>query len=82
MQDELSRENYVLEENHAELEKHLIAEYLKKHGYTQESLSKLPEAQSRKLLNEASIYASGKLAEIEDRARFTTGLRETGRDLK
>lgn len=62
------------EEIHAELEKSLINEYLKRKGYTLESLNKLPEDEAHRIMSEASTYASGKLAEIENRARYTNNL--------
>jgi len=62
------------EEIHAELEKSLINEYLKRKGYTKESLKKLPEDEASRIIVEASTYASGKLAEIENRARYTQNL--------
>ena len=64
------------EEIHAELEKSLISEYLKRKGYTKESLNKLPEDEAYRIIVEASTYASGKLAEIENRARYTQNLQE------
>jgi hypothetical protein len=60
---------------HAELEKSFIVEYLKREGYTLESLNKLPEGEAHRIMSEASIYASGKLAEIDNRARYTQNLR-------
>ncbi len=62
------------EEIHAELEKSLINEYLKRKGYTLESLNKLSEDEAHRIMSEASTYASGKLAEIENRARYTNNL--------
>jgi hypothetical protein len=62
------------EEIHAELEKSLINEYLKRKGYTKESLNKLPEDEAHRIMSEASTYASGKLAEIDNRARYTQNL--------
>ena len=63
------------EEIHAELEKSLIGEYLKRKGYTLESLNKLPEDEAHQIMSEASTYASGKLAEIENKARYTQNLK-------
>ena len=63
------------EDIHAELEKSLIDEYLKREGYTLESLNKLPEGEAHRILSEASTYASGKLAEIDNRAQYTRNIR-------
>ena len=65
------------EDIHAELGKRLIDEYLKARGYTRESLARLAAAESQRIMNEASTYASCKLAEIENKARFTQNLQET-----
>lgn len=62
------------DEARAVLEKGLINEYLKNKGYSRESLKKLPENEARRLLTEASIYASGKLTEIETKARLKQNL--------
>lgn len=59
-----------MEEIHAFLEKTLIETYLKGKGYKLEELGGLPEAEAKRLMREASTYASGKLAELEDRAHF------------
>lgn len=55
---------------HAQLEQAFIAEFLKTRGHTLESLHKLPAEEARRLMTEASIYASTHLAEVETRARF------------
>ncbi len=70
------------DEIHALLEKCLINAYLKSKGYTHESLKNLPEEKAHQILKEASTYASGKLAEIEIRARFTEDLQESGHSLE
>ncbi len=60
------------------LEKGLIDEYLEKKGYARGSLKKLPEDEARRLMTEASIYASGKLTEIETKARFKQDIKGIG----
>lgn len=60
----------AMEDMHASLEKTLIETYLKGKGYKLEELEGLPKAEAKRLMKEASIYASGKLAELEDRAHF------------
>ena len=60
------------------LEKGLIDEYLKNQGYDRESLKKLPEDEAHRLMTEASIYASGKLTEIETKARLKQDLKDIG----
>ena len=66
------------DEIHALLERCLIEEYLKSKGYTPEGLKTLPENEAQQLKREASTYASGKLSEIEIRARFTEDLHDAG----
>jgi hypothetical protein len=70
------------EEIHALLERCLIDKYLKGKGYTRDSLKSLPDEVARQLMKEASTYASGKLSEIEIRARFTKDLQDTGHSLE
>ncbi len=60
----------IMEDMHAALEKTLIEAYLKGKGYTLEGLKTLPEAEATQLMKEASTYASGKLAELEERAHL------------
>jgi hypothetical protein len=54
----------------AQLEKSLIEEYLHGLGLSLAGLHELPEIEARRLMVEASIYASTHLTVIEDRARF------------
>ena len=70
--------NEAVEEIHALLEKCLIDGYLKKKGYTRESLKNLPEDVAKQLMKEASIYASGKLSEIEIKARLVKDIQDAG----
>ena len=70
------------DETRAILEKGLINEYLKNKGYSRESLKKLPEDKARRLMTEASIYSSGKLAEIETKARHKQKLKDIGSSLE
>lgn len=66
----------IMENKHAGLERSLIETYLKSKGYTREDLKKLPEPEARQLMKEASVYASGKLAELEERAQFLQELHD------
>ena len=52
------------------LESSFIEEYLRLKGCRWEDLSLLPEAQAKRLMIEASRYASLKLAEHEARAKL------------
>lgn len=54
----------------AALERMYIEEYLRGKGLSLKAIHTLPEKQAKALLKEASIYASCRLAEIEQRARF------------
>jgi hypothetical protein len=55
---------------HAQLERALIEEHLRGQGWSLARLHELPEAEARQLMAEASLYASIRLTEIENRARF------------
>ena len=66
------------EEIHAELERCFIGDYLKRKGCTSEGLNKLPEAEARQIMSEASAYASGKLAEIESREHTRQNIKGLG----
>ncbi len=66
----------LMEDIHAFLEKTLIEAYLKGKGYALDDLKKLPEAEARLLMKEASTYASGKLAEVEVKAHFMQELHD------
>ena len=58
----------------AELERHFIREYLLRHGVIPGLVKLLPEEQRKPLMSAASLYASGRLAEVEDRAHWVQGL--------
>lgn len=59
-----------LEDPESQLELAFIEEYLQRHGYDSKSVRALPEAEVLLLLEAASIYAAGKLAEFESRAHY------------
>ena len=54
-----------LEAPFASLEREYIEAYLRSRGFTLESVQHLPEPVAHKLMQEASVYASCKLAEIQ-----------------
>jgi hypothetical protein len=60
----------IIEDPNALLERALIEEYLKQQGYSLKTLKTLPKDVVEKLMKEATRFASLKLEEIEDRARF------------
>lgn len=66
----------LMEDMHAVLEKTLIETYLKGKGHSLEDLQKLPAEEAKQLMKEASTYASGKLAELEERAHFLQELHD------
>lgn len=66
----------ITEDMHAALEKSLIEAYLKGKGFTLADLKKLPEETAKQLMKDASVYASGKLAELEERAHFVEELHD------
>jgi hypothetical protein len=52
------------------LEKRLLEEYLNAKGYSLEELHRLPKDEAQRLMREACLHVSLKLAEVEARARF------------
>jgi len=59
-----------MEDPNALLEEALIEEYLHSRGLALEALEHLPKRTRRRLMTEASRYASLKLTELEARAHF------------
>lgn len=59
-----------MEDPEAQLERAFIDEYLRLHGHNPEAVRSLPEGEVIILLEAASIYAAGKLAEFESRAHY------------
>jgi hypothetical protein len=58
----------------AALERAFIAEFLERRGYTLEALQRLPAAEAHDLMKQASVYASGRLSEVESRAHLVHDL--------
>jgi len=63
-----------LTEPKASLEKAFIEAFLMSKGYSTETLVFLTKSHARRLRIEASIYASGRLAEIEARSTMVDDL--------
>lgn len=57
------------------MEKMLLEEFLHGKGYSLADLNRLPEAQVKALMAEASQYASLKLAQVESKAHFREKIR-------
>ncbi len=57
------------------LERSLIDEFLQAQGVSLGTLHTLPAAQADALLKDASRYASGRLMEVESRARFVAAIK-------
>ena len=64
-----------VEEPLAEIERHLIAAYVAGAGHDLHDLLKRPDADARRLLADASRYASETLSEIEARSHYLHSLR-------
>lgn len=69
------------------LERALIDEFVRARGYDPLELADLPEGERERLLKDASVYASGKLMEVEARSHLldelhngAPGTRKTGLD--
>lgn len=68
------QENSPPEYPQARLEMLFIETYLLEKGYCRKDLRRLPRKVARRLMIEASMYASNKLAEIETRSRLVQSL--------
>jgi hypothetical protein len=71
----------------SQLERALIDEFVRARGHDPLKVAELPREERERLLKEASIYASGKLEEIEARSHFldeihhgAPGISRTGMD--
>lgn len=61
---------HPMQDPEGQLERALIEEFLRMRGYQWHALQALPEEESKRLLEAASVYAAGKLAEVAARAHF------------
>lgn len=59
-----------------QLERSLIDEFVRARGYDPDKLADLPEHERERLLADASVYASGRLMEVEARSRFVDEIHE------
>jgi hypothetical protein len=64
------------------LEQSLIDEYVRMHGHDPARLSELVAADRDALLRSASLYASGKLSEVETRSHFVHELHDAIGDVR
>jgi DNA-binding transcriptional MerR regulator len=76
MTTEKNNNKPLVEDMHAGLERSLIEGYLKEKGYTLKELRALQEEEFKQFMKDASTYASGKLAELEERAHFLQELHD------
>jgi hypothetical protein len=60
-----------------ELERAIIDGFLRERGLDPAALKALPDDERKHVLEQASIYAAGKLAEIEARAHYVGELHRT-----
>jgi hypothetical protein len=66
--------NFVLEDKQAELARSFIEERLHSQGYSLKDICQLPEEEAKRIMIDASIYASVKLTEVEDKAHFVRSI--------
>ena len=59
-----------MEDPQGHLEQAFIEDYLRLHGHEPEAVRLLPPGRAKALLEAASTYAAGKLAEFEARAQY------------
>jgi len=67
---------HVLHDPLAQLERAFIEEFLRARGFDLSTLTRLPTAEADALWKEASLYASGKLTEVESRAHYVNDLHD------
>ena len=67
------------EDPHAELELALISEFLQRHGYSLATLHELPLDQADEVYKQATLYASGRLTEVESRAHYVEDMHHAPR---
>lgn len=79
MRDERTDERAAGDDPVARLERAFIAEFLERHGHTLATVRQLPPEEANALLKEASVYASGRLTEVEARAHFVSDIHDTAR---
>jgi hypothetical protein len=65
-----------LEEPLAELERRLIAEYIRDRGLEPEALRARTDERARQILADAAQYAALKLTEVESRAHYVRELHD------
>ncbi|MCC7164124.1 MAG: hypothetical protein IT331_16640 [Anaerolineae bacterium] len=75
------QEEFVLKDKQEKLAHTFIEEYLHNRGQSFETLRTLPPEDAKQLMIKASIHASLKLAEIEERAQMVTELRHATESL-
>jgi hypothetical protein len=62
------------EDPRAQLERAFIEDYLRSRHHSLDTLKLLPADEADELLNQASLFASGRLAEVESRAHLVDEL--------
>lgn len=70
-------DSFVLEDKQADLARSLIEERLQSLGYSLNTICELPPEEAKRIMIDASVYASVKLAEVEDKAHFVHSIHGT-----
>jgi hypothetical protein len=68
------QEKFVIQDRQEKLAHAFIEEYLHSQGTSLHALCELPPERSKELMVHASVYASVRLAEIDERARVMEGI--------
>jgi hypothetical protein len=55
---------------HAQLERTLIEDYVRTHGFDPRELRERGDAEARQVLRDAATYAATRLTEVESRAHY------------
>lgn len=72
------RNEPVMADPHARLERMYVEEYLRSKGLSLELIRGMPEDEARELMREAELYAAAKLAEAESRSHLLDHLAGVG----
>lgn len=75
----MTNPNRVVQPMHdpgAQLERALVEAFIRSRGHDPGALDALPADERKRLLSEASVYAAGRLAELEARSRFVHQIQE------
>jgi len=72
-------EGAAAEDPLAQLERAFIEEFLQRRGQSLSTVRQLPHDEAMRLMKEASLYASGRLTEVESRSHYVSDMHDGAR---